>query len=65
MSGIICKCQECGERFYFTQMYSELKYAPCPCCDTCAIEVNDRRDPIKSNKTAGDIYDRVDRYNGM
>lgn len=66
VDGIIYRCTECNERFFFTEEYSSIEKSPCPMCETCTIEKHkDKRKTIQSDMTAGDIYDEVDKFNGL
>lgn len=65
VNKIIYKCTECDERFLLSKEYEQIEKAPCPFCDTCTIVFHkDMRDTINCDKTASDIYDRIDRFDG-
>lgn len=65
VNGIIYKCTECQERFYFGKKYDSVLKAPCPTCDTCAIKLEeDKTNPISSDKTVNDIYPNIMKFGG-
>lgn len=65
VDGVIYRCTECEERFYFTKSYESILKAPCPICDTCTIEKHeDRREPITSKKKVSDLFPDMMKFDG-
>jgi DNA-directed RNA polymerase subunit RPC12/RpoP len=65
INGVIYRCSNCDEKFFFSKNKESIQKAPCPYCDTCTLNLyKDKRDQISSSKTAADLFDKISEYGG-